>query len=71
MLAAEGARVVLAARRRERLEQVAASIRQAGGAAIPIVSDLADESSLARLLDTARAEFGPVDVLVNNAGFAV
>ena len=71
MLAAEGARVVLAARRRERLEQVAASIRQADRAAIPVVTDLADESSLARLLDTARAEFGPVDVLVNNAGFAV
>jgi len=71
MLADEGARVVLAARRGERLEQVAAGIRQAGGAAIPVVTDLADEGSLGRLLDTARAEFGPVDVLVNNAGFAV
>jgi short-subunit dehydrogenase len=71
MLADEGARVVLAARRGERLEQVAARIRQAGGAAVPVVTDLADENSLARLLDTASTEFGPVDVLVNNAGFAV
>jgi short-subunit dehydrogenase len=71
MLAAEGARVVLAARRGERLEKVAAGIRQAGGAAVSVVTDLADDSSLDRLLDTARAEFGPVDVLVNNAGFAV
>jgi NADP-dependent 3-hydroxy acid dehydrogenase YdfG len=71
MLADEGARVVLAARRGERLEQVAARIRQAGGTAIAVVTDLADENSLARLLDTASAEFGPVDVLVNNAGFAV
>jgi NADP-dependent 3-hydroxy acid dehydrogenase YdfG len=71
MLADEGARVVLAARRGERLEQVAARIRQAGGMAIPVVTDLADENSLARLLDTASTEFGPVDVLVNNAGFAV
>jgi NADP-dependent 3-hydroxy acid dehydrogenase YdfG len=71
MLAAEGARVVLAARRKERLEQVADGIREAGGAAVPVVTDLADDGSLAHLLDTARAEFGPVDVLVNNAGYAV
>jgi short-subunit dehydrogenase len=71
MLAAEGARVVLAARRGSELQRVAAGIRQAGGMAVPLVTDLADETSLARLLEVAGAEFGPVDVLVNNAGFAV
>ena len=71
MLAAEGAKVVLAARRERELEQVADGIRQRGGVAVPVVTDLADDGSIARLLATARAEAGPVDVLVNNAGYAV
>jgi short-subunit dehydrogenase len=71
MLAAEGARVALAARRGELLEQVAAEIRQAGGTAIAVVADLTDDDSLARLLARARTELGEIDVLVNNAGFAV
>jgi 2-hydroxycyclohexanecarboxyl-CoA dehydrogenase len=71
MLAGEGARVVLAARRGRELEQVAAGIRQAGGVAVPVVTDLADDDSLASLLARTRSELGPVDVLVNNAGFAV
>src|SRR6266568_3463894 len=71
MLAGEGARVMLAARRGEQLEAVAAKIRRAGGVAVPVVTDLADDDSLASLLARARAELGPVDVLVNNAGFAV
>jgi short-subunit dehydrogenase len=71
MLAAEGARVVLAARRSELLERVAAEIRRAGGVAIPVVADLTDDDSLASLLARAQAEAGPVDVLVNNAGFGL
>jgi len=70
MLAGEGARVVLAARRGKELERVAAGIRQAGGVAVPVVTDLTDDDSLASLLARTRAELGPVDVLVNNAGFA-
>ncbi len=64
-LAAEGAKVVLAARRKAELERVAGEIRQRGGVAIPVVTDLADDDSLARLVATAHAEAGPVDVLVN------
>jgi short-subunit dehydrogenase len=71
MLAGEGARVVLAARRGKELERVAAGIRQAGGVAVPVITDLTDDDSLASLLARTRAELGPVDVLVNNAGFAV
>jgi NADP-dependent 3-hydroxy acid dehydrogenase YdfG len=71
MLADEGARVVLAARRGEQIDAVAAGIRQAGGVAIPVVTDLADDASLASLLARTRSERGPVDVLVNNAGFAL
>ena len=71
MLAAEGARVVLAARRRDELEQVAKDIRRDGGTAVPVVTDLTDDDSLARLLATTRAELGAVDVLVNSAGYAI
>ncbi len=71
MLAGEGARVVLAARRGEALERVAAEIREAGGEALPIATDLTDETSLTNLLDATAASFGSVDVLVNNAGYAV
>ena len=71
MLADEGARVVLAARGGEELERVAAAIRRAGGVAVPVVTDLADDDSMARLLTQTTAELGPVDVLVNNAGFGL
>jgi NADP-dependent 3-hydroxy acid dehydrogenase YdfG len=71
MLAAEGATVVLAARRETALAGVADGIRQRGGVAIPVLTDLTSDESIARLLATAQAEAGPVDVLVNNAGYAV
>ena len=71
MMAAEGAKVVLAARRGNELDRVAGGIRQRGGVAIPVVTDLTSDESIARLLATAQAEAGPVDVLVNNAGYAV
>lgn len=71
MLADEGARVVLAARRHEALEQVAESIRERGRCAVPIATDLTDDASLANLVDRTHAELGPIDILVNNAGFAV
>jgi len=71
MLAAEGARVALAARRAADLDRVAADIRDAGGVALPVVTDLTDDESLASLVTSAQDELGPVDVLVNNAGFAV
>ena len=71
MLAGEGARVALAARRSGELDRVAARIRGAGGVAVPVVTDLADDASLSRLLARTRAELGPVDVLVNNAGFGL
>ena len=71
MLAAEGARVVLAARSADRLEAVTTRIRDAGGVAMPIVTDVSNDGSLGALIDQCRAEFDGVDVLVNNAGYAV
>jgi short-subunit dehydrogenase len=71
MLAAEGAAVALAARSAAGLERVAKDIRQRGGDAVPVVTDLTDDDSITSLLARTRAELGPIDVLVNNAGYAV
>jgi short-subunit dehydrogenase len=70
-LAGQGANVVLAARRAELLEQVAAACRQAGGQALAVPTDVADELQCKALVDKAVAEFERVDLLVNNAGLAV
>jgi len=71
MLATEGASVALAARRGAELERLAAAIASDGGTAVPVVADLADEGSLARLITRTEENLGPVDILVNNAGFAI
>lgn len=71
MLAEEGARVALAARRAAALEQVAKRIRDTGAVAVPIVTDVADDASLENLVARTRAELGPIDILVNSAGYAV
>ena len=65
VLAAAGARVVVAARRVDRLKALAEEL---GDAALPVACDVSVDDDLARLLATATQELGPVDVLVNNAG---
>ncbi len=65
--AAEGARVVLAARGAERLEAVAASIRAAGGDALAVRTDVGDDGACRALLERTVEAFGGLDVLVNNA----
>jgi len=70
-LAGEGAKVVLAARRAELLEQVAASCRQAGGEALVIPTDITDEIQCRTLVEKTIAAFDRLDLLVNNAGLAV
>lgn len=67
-LAAQGARLVLAARRAAELEGVAAACREAGGEAVTAVTDVADEKQCERLVARAVEAFGRVDALVNNAG---
>ena len=67
-LAREGMNLVLAARSTEALEQVAAELRGLGVKAIAVPTDVLDEEQLTRLVERAMAEFGSIDVLVNNAG---
>lgn len=67
-LAARGANVVLAARRVDRLREVADAIAEDGGAALAVGCDVAEHEQVERLLDEATARFGRVDVMVNNAG---
>ena len=71
MLASEGARLAIAARRGDELERVAVRVRERGGTAVPVVTDLTDDGALAELVSRTRAELGPIDVLVNNAGYAL
>lgn len=68
-LARQGARVVLAARRADDLDAQAQAIKAAGGAAIAMPTDVADEAQLTRLVAQVIEQFGRVDILVNNAGF--
>lgn len=70
-LADEGAWLALAARRAERLQEVAESCRQRGGRALAIPTDVADEAACRALVERAVSEFGRIDMLVNNAGLSV
>jgi NAD(P)-dependent dehydrogenase (short-subunit alcohol dehydrogenase family) len=68
VLADAGAAVALAARRLDRLRQLEAEIRSAGGNAWAVELDVTDQVSVARAFDAAQAAAGPITVLINNAG---
>jgi short-subunit dehydrogenase len=67
--ARQGARVVLAARREDRLEELAGQIRTMGADALAVPTDVARSADIDRLVQAALDRFGRIDVLVNNAGF--
>ncbi|MFI1764368.1 SDR family oxidoreductase [Streptomyces sp. NPDC020800] len=67
-LAAEGARVALFARRADRLEAIAGKIRAEGGEALVVAADVTDDASVEAARDRVHETFGPVDLVVNNAG---
>ena len=67
-LGGEGARVVAAGRRRERLEQVVTEIRSAGGEAMVVMGDVRDEATCNKWVEQGVAKFGGLDGLVNAAG---
>jgi 3-oxoacyl-[acyl-carrier protein] reductase len=68
VLAANGARVVLVARRADRLEALKKKINDAGGEAIAAEADVLDRAAMVRAFDVAEKAFGTVTILVNNAG---
>ncbi len=68
IVAGAGARVVLGARRVDRVEALAARIADAGGQALPVAMDVADEASVRAAFDAAETEFGTIDTIVANAG---
>lgn len=65
--AAEGAAVAAAARTEDEIARLCDQIETSGGRAAPVTMDLRSEESIIAALKTARAEFGPIDILVNNA----
>ncbi len=67
-LAADGCRVVAAARTVDELQSVVDGITDAGGSAVALQVDLSDRDQTRQLLDRAADQAGPVDILVNNAG---
>lgn len=66
--AAEGAKVVISARREAQLEEVAARIRAAGGTVLPIASDIAKAEDADKIAEMTLEAFGRIDILINNAG---
>ena len=67
-LAAAGAAVAIGARRRDRLDDLAARLRDRGAAVLPLDLDVTDERACADAVARTRDELGGLDVLVNNAG---
>ncbi len=68
VLAANGALVVLAARREERLKELRAEIESAGGEADVVPMDVTDLESVRAAVEKIESENGPIDILVNNSG---
>jgi NADP-dependent 3-hydroxy acid dehydrogenase YdfG len=67
-LAGEGAKLVLTARRSERLEALAAETKTLGGEAVFVAGDACEEATARAAVDRATTAFGRIDILINNAG---
>jgi NADP-dependent 3-hydroxy acid dehydrogenase YdfG len=67
-LAEHGASVAIAARRRDRLEDLAERIRGGGRSALALEADLTDEAAARGAVERAASELGRLDILINNAG---
>lgn len=68
LFAKEGAKVVASDVNKERINEVTASIKNAGGEVLGVLADVAKESDVQQLIDATVNAFGTVDILVNNAG---
>ena len=67
-LANKGAKVILAARREERLKELQSTIEKQGGAAVYKVTNVASQEEMEELARFAIETYGQIDVLINNAG---
>jgi len=67
-LASKGAKVVIAARRKEKLDAIAEDIKKNGGEALVVKTDVTNRKEVKNLIDTTKKEYGKIDVLINNAG---
>ncbi|MBE1160032.1 SDR family NAD(P)-dependent oxidoreductase [Dyella acidiphila] len=67
-LAEQGAKVAIAARRKDRLEQLAGKLTELGAEPLLLVADLVRETEAQRIVREAEAHYGRLDILVNNAG---
>lgn len=68
LLAERGAKVVLGARRSERLDALVTRVKEAGGEAVSVRTDVTSRADLSGLVELARERFGRLDVLFSNAG---
>lgn len=71
LFARQGWAVVLAARSRDKLQKLAADITAAGGKALAVPTDVTVKSDIENLVQKTIAEFGRIDVLINNAGVGI
>jgi 3-oxoacyl-[acyl-carrier protein] reductase len=69
--AEEHSRLVLAARTKKEIDEVAQEVRRKGVEALSVPTDVSTEEQVDRLVTTAHKTFGRIDVLVNNAGFGI
>jgi NADP-dependent 3-hydroxy acid dehydrogenase YdfG len=67
-LSAHGATVAIAARRKDRLDALATTIRDGGGQALALEADITSQPEAERTVETTASELGRLDILVNNAG---
>ena len=67
-LSQAGAKIVIAELDLETSETAAGKIRDSGGHAISVQTDVADLASVERMVDSVKKEFGRIDILINNAG---
>jgi NAD(P)-dependent dehydrogenase (short-subunit alcohol dehydrogenase family) len=70
-LSAEGAKIALVARSEEKLHEVRAEIESSGGTAVVFISDVANELDVHRLQEQVAKVFGPIQILINNAGMNI
>ncbi len=67
-LSAQGASVVLGARRQDRIQALARELTGSGSKAIAVITDVADREQVGKLVDAAAQAYGRIDVMINNAG---